>query len=177
LYDEYLRDSYDFAMDAISNKNWNEKLKQRYFRVSIFCGMAAIEAFVNNIADILSYTKMMCENEKAFLLDKKMILENDKFIISEQNEFHKIEDKIKFLLSKYVKDFDFGCNRCWSDFISLKRKRDFLIHSRSEEDDTKIIDYESIVKNGITSINKIMDYLCLGIKNKKLRTQIRDLRF
>ena len=177
MYDEYLKDSYDFATHAISKKNLDEKSKQRYFRVSIFCGMAAIEAFVNNIADILLYSKTMCDIEKAFLLDKKMILENDKFIISKQNEFHRIEHKIRFLLSKYVKDFDFSSRKCWSDFITFKRKRDTLMHSRLEEDETEIAEYESIVKNGITSINEIMNYLCLGIKSKELRKQIRDLKF
>jgi len=149
---------------------------RRYYRVSVFCAMSAIEAFVNYIGDAFAEAASLEPYEIAFLTDTQFAPVHGKFEVLETMEYHRLEDKLKFLIHKFVSDFDFEKMACWGRLIEFKKFRDSLTHPRQEEDETKLEDYKAITARGISSVIEIMNYLCSGIFKKPLRKKLLDLK-
>ena len=57
MFEEYLTDSNYFAVKATEIKEESEK--KRYYRVSVFCTMSAVEAFINYIGNTLEGSKIL----------------------------------------------------------------------------------------------------------------------
>ena len=105
---------------------------------SIVLAWASIESFVNNILDDFSALPdgIFELHERAFLLEKKLKLEDsgDKIgqFVLEGSEYHRIEDKIFFLVAKFsstnqtIKKGD----TLWGKFQEFKTIRDNLVHPR-----------------------------------------------
>jgi len=175
MFEEYLKDAHFFLTKAIDESEI--ELSQRYYRVSIFCELCAIESYVNYIAQPLELAEVMNTHETAFLLEKKVELIGDKFEIIDKMQFQKLEDKLRFLIIRFDKTFDFEKNPCWPRFMELKRKRDELTHPRHDKDDTSVSSYERISKNGLNAIIEIINRLSTAIFKRGLRKQILDLIF
>ncbi len=175
MFEEYLEDAQFFIEKASKEKDILKA--RRLFRVSILCIMNALESFINYVSQILESGKALPLYERAFLSDKKFGLIDGQFEIQEQWEFHRLEDKLRFLLNRFDKSYNFETNTSWCRFLELKRKRDELTHPREDYDDTEIEQYETITKNGINAIIEIMDNLCKGTFKKGLRQRIIDLKF
>jgi hypothetical protein len=173
MFEDYLEDSNYFTLKA--SKATSERDAKRYYRVAIFCAMSAVEAFINYIGDTLAQGKGFQLYEIAFLSDRKFDLLGGTFQILEQTEYHKLEGKLKFLICKFVPNFDFDHIPCWSRFCEFKKFRDTIIHPRQDEDEIDIAEYKSKIKIGFTSAIEIMNYLCKGIFNRPLRKKLLDL--
>jgi hypothetical protein len=173
MFEEYLEDSYHFALKA--RESSEEKDKRRYYRASVFCTISSMEAFINHIGDAFEKGNVFEPYEIALLNDKKFANDKGEFKILKQAEFHRTEDKLRFLMRKFVPRFDFNKEVTWSQFMDFKKFRDNLMHARQDEDVIKIIEYERKIKTGLASTIKIMDYLCKGIFKKPLRKKLTDL--
>ena len=73
---------------------------KRYFRASIFYAAGSIEAFANYLADTFNQGNSLTQFEIAFLLDKKIVFDNEKIEVKQRIEYHRIEDKLKILIKK-----------------------------------------------------------------------------
>lgn len=173
MFEDYLEDSYYFAEKA--NELSEEREIKRYYRASVFYAISAIEAFINYIGDIFARGEVFQPYEIAFLTDKKFSISGGNFEIIEQMEYHKLEDKIRFLICKFIPDFDFFHNPAWSRFLEFKKFRDAIIHPRQNENNIEIIEYKQNLTNGLSSIIEIMNSLCLGIFERPLRKKLIDL--
>jgi hypothetical protein len=173
LFEEYLEDSNYFAVEA--SKTVSEREAKRYYRVAVFCAMSAVEAFINYIGDTLSQGETLRSYEIAYLTDKKFDISGGTFQMLEQVEYHRIEDKLKFLICKFVPNFDFVSTPCWSRLLEFKKFRDYITHPRQDEDEIDITEYKKKIETGLSSAIEIMDYLCKGIFNRPLRKKILDL--
>lgn len=173
MFEEYLEDSNFFAVAA--SKTGSEREAKRYYRVAVFCAMSAVEAFINYIGDALAHGEIFQPYEIAYLNDKKFDVLGGAFQMLEQMEYHKIEDKLKFLIYKFVPDFDFASTACWSRLLEFKRFRDNITHPRQDEDEIDITEYKRKIETGLSSAIEIMNYLCKGIFNRPLRKKILDL--
>ena len=173
MFEEYLTDANYFAVKASEMKVENEK--KRYYRVSVFCVMGSVEAFINYFGDTLEISKILTSHEIAFLMDKKFDIAGGTFQVLNQKEYHKIEDKLRFLLHRFVPKFDFNRNPSWSNFVEFKRFRDKIIHPHQEEDDIAIAEYKKKISNGLSAAIEIMNHLCKGIFKRSLRKKILDL--
>ena len=91
-------------------------------------------------------------------------------------DYHKLEDKLRFLICKFLPDFDFAYNSCWSNLIEFKNFRDKITHPRHEEDEIDINEYKKKIETGLSAAIEIMNYLCKGIFNRPLRKKILDLK-
>ena len=111
----------------------------------------------------------------ALLIDKKFALRNGHFEILSQDEYHRIEDKLRYLICKFAPDFDIASNSAWPQFAEFKKFRDSITHPRNQDDEVPIKDYQRIIKSGLSSIITIMNYLSQGIFKKPLRKKLRDL--
>ena len=173
MFEEYLEDSNYFAKEA--SKAGSEREAKRYYRVAVFCTMSAVEAFINYIGDTLAQGETFQPYEIAYLTDKKFDVSGGTFQILEQIEYHRLEDKLKFLICKFVPDFDFFSTPCWSRLLEFKKFRDTITHPRQDEDEIDITEYKKKIETGLSSAIEIMNYLCKGIFRRPLRKKILDL--
>ena len=173
MFEEYLQDAHHFAMEA--EKAGNEREAKRYYRASVFYALGAIESFVNFVGDTFAKGDAFQPYEIAFLTDKKFGISDGEFTLIEQAEYHRFEDKLKFLVCKFIPDFDFDGNPAWSRCIEFKKFRDQLIHPRQDEDTLDVAEYRRKITTGVSSIIEIIDNLCKSIFGRGLRKQILEL--
>lgn len=172
MFEDYLIDCHYFFMEGL--KKSKEREAKRYLRASVFYAASSIEAFANYIADTFKKGNSLLPIEIAFLLDKKIALDIDRIEIKEIIEYHRLEDKLKIFLKKFVRNFDFQCKE-WSRFIEFKKFRDRLIHPKETDDEISINNYKKNIKNGLSSIIFIMNSISNGVFGKPLRNKLLDL--
>mgnify|MGYP001082970276 CR=1 FL=1 len=173
MFEDYLEDSNYFAVKA--SKESSEREIKRHYRVAIFCAMSAVEAFINYVGDTLIQGETLQPYEISFLTDKKFDAPGGTFQILEQTEYHRLEDKLRFLLSKFVPHFDFEHDPCWCRLLELKKFRDKITHPRQDEDEIDIAEYKKKIEIGLSAAIETMNNLCKGIFNRPLRKKILDL--
>lgn len=173
MFEEYLQDSYEFFDIANTAKKCSDDKKaKRYYRASVFYAAGAIEAFVNYLADSFAQANKLGPVEIAFLNDKTLTFDKGK--PKEKTEFHRLDEKLRLILNRFVSDFDYN-SQVWSRLMAFKLLRDSLVHPRQNEDETKTTQYHQQVADGLASVIEIMNHLCLGIFKKPLRRQLLDL--
>ena len=172
MFEDYLFDSYSFYKKAQKCKN--EREAKKYYRASIFYASSSIESFANYLADTFNQGESLSEFEIAFLLDKRLFFNHDKIEVEDKTEFHRVDDKLKILIKKFVEDFDFKCSD-WYKFKEFKKFRNRLVHPRESEDNIDLTDYRDHLKRGLTSIINLMNIISNGIFKKPLRKQLLDL--
>lgn len=176
MFEEYLQDAYEFFQIAQkAGKRSNAREARRYYRASVFYTAGAIEAFINYIADSFAKAASMSTHEIAFLNDKNLSFSSDKFKVIEKTEFHRLEDKLKFLIKRFVPGFDFHKNKDWSRLLEFKTFRDLLVHPRQIEDEMSITEYQKKLRTGIAGVIGVMNSISKGIYKKPLRNKILDL--
>jgi hypothetical protein len=173
MFEEYLQDASEFFEEA--KKATDVRIARRYYRAAIFYTSGAMEAFVNYIADTFEKGGTFTPHEIAFLTDKNLTFSQKKWELIEKTEYHKVEDKIRFLLKKFSPEFDFN-NQAWSSLMSLKDIRDSLIHPRNAEDETTANEYRKILSTGLHGVISTMNSVSVAIFKKPLRLQILDLK-
>lgn len=89
-------------------------------------------------------------------------------------EYHKLDDKLKILLRKFVPAFDFK-SEIWSNVMEFKNFRDSLVHPRQSEDEMSLSEYQTKVQRELSGILEIMNQVSLGLFKKPLRKQLLDL--
>jgi hypothetical protein len=174
MFEDYLQDSHHFlAIAERTAKEGDTREARRYFRASVFCAFGAMEAFVNYLADSFGKAKSIPPHEILFLMDSALVFSKNKGFI-EKTEFHRLEDKLRLLISKFVAGFDFD-SLSWNKFKEFKDLRDSLVHSRDVEDERDPLDYKTRVRSGLRSIIEIMNNIAEGMSGRPLRRQILDL--
>lgn len=176
MFEEYLQDSYEFLTKAQeTSKLLNDREAKRYYRASVFYAAGAMEAFLNYIADSFAKAESLTPHEIAFLNDKNLVFSIDKVKVVEKVEFHKLDDKLRLLLRKFVPSFDFKTNPSWSRLIEFKDLRDSLVHPRQTDDESDLAEYKKKVSTGMSAIIEIMNCISKGIFKRPLRKQLLDL--
>ncbi|MBN2267204.1 MAG: hypothetical protein JW725_02580 [Candidatus Babeliaceae bacterium] len=174
MFEEYLQDSFEFFEIAQhANSKADTRKARRYYRASVFYATGAMEAFINYIADGFANSQTLQPHEIAFLNDRAFTPKNGKLI--EQTRYYNVEDKLRFLISKFTPGFNFGTNPSWSKFTQFKSFRDSLVHPRQSEDEMEAIDYEKRVRSGLSGIIGLMNEVSKSIYNRPLRKQLLDL--
>jgi hypothetical protein len=175
MFEEYLQDAYEFFQTAKKfGEARDERAARRFYRAAVFYASGAIEAFVNYIADSFARAESLSPQEIAFLNDKKLSFSTDKFTLIERPEYHRLEDKLKLLIRKFVPNFNFN-SKSWSRTLEFKDFRDSLVHPRQSEDETSINEYEKKLRRGMAGTIEIMNLVSKGIFKKPLRKQLLDL--
>lgn len=186
MFEEYLEDAADF-FDKARKAGEKEKDREarRYYRAAVFYSASAMEAFVNYIADSfekaqtpssLSSTSLSLSTfEIAFINDKNLVFQADKLEVIVRTEYHRLEDKIRFLLKKFDPKFDFNKSPDWSRLMEFKSFRDSLVHPRKGEDDTSVQEYHKKVKAGLAGVIGVMNSVSEVIYKRPLRKKILDL--
>lgn len=173
MFEEYLTDARHFCDEASNARN--DQIARRHYRVAVFCTMSAVEAYVNYIADAQRLGGMLALHEIAFISDKKFGIAGGE--LAEQVEYHRLDDKLKFLLTKFVPDYEVISEPSWCRLMALKNLRDDITHPRQDEDEVSIQEYQTKIEQGLSSAIDIMDKLFQGVFDRGLRAKILELRY
>lgn len=173
MFEDYLEDAWYFASEA-KGCELNREAK-RYYRASVLFSIGALEAFINFIGDVMEKGEVFAPYEIAFLTDKKFGPDKGDFKVFKQSEFHRLEEKLEFLLLKFVPNFNFALEPSWSRLIMFKRFRDKITHPRNDEDEIEVTEYEKSILLGLSAVVDVMNSLSKGIFRKPLRQKIQDL--
>ena len=172
MFEEYLRDADCFFTRAEeAARKANEKDARSFYRASVFCTSSAIEAYVNYIGDSFAKAETLPPHEIAFLNDKVIYFSTDKGAALEKSEYHKLDDKLRVLMRRFVADFDFK-SASWSGLMDFKNFRNSLVHPRQVEDETPLADYRMKIRKGLGGIIGVMNSVSKGIYKKPLRRQL-----
>jgi len=175
MFEEYLQDADCFFTKAEeSARMGNENDARSFYRASVFCASSAIEAYVNYIGDSFAMAGTLPPHEIAFLNDRVICFSPDKGAVVEKPEFHKLDDKLRVLIRRFVANFDFKCT-AWNGLMDFKKFRNSLVHPRQIEDDTSLADYRIKIRRGLSGIIGVMNSISKGIYKKPLRRQLLDL--
>lgn len=173
MFEEYLQDAHNFFKKAVQTQG-NDGKARTYFRASIFCSSSAVEAFVNYHGDSFAKAEKLPAHEIAFLNDKAIYFSATKGITSEKIEYHKLDDKLRVLIRRFVSNYNFN-STVWNNLVDFKKLRDSLVHPRKFEDETDLIEYNERIKKGLNAIIEIMNIISKGIHGKPLRKKLLDL--
>jgi len=172
MFEEYLQDSYEFF--EIARKTKKDREARRYYRAAVFYATGAIEAFTNYIADSFAQAESLMPHEIAFLNDKSLIFDPRKGDLKEKVDYHKLDEKLRVLIKKFMPGFDFK-GIAWSSLMELKDFRDSLVHPRQSEDEKTTSEYQAKVRRGLAGVIEIINCLSIGIFKKSLRKKLLDL--
>jgi hypothetical protein len=174
VFEEYLQDAHHFMSiaDGLA-KDAKDREARRYYRASVFYASGAMEAFVNYIADSFAKAASLTSHETSFLNDKTLVFSAEKGL-TERPEFHRLDDKLRLLMRKFVPGFEFQ-NPAWMKFMQFKVFRDSLVHPREMDDNTPLDEYRNKVHAGLKAIIEIMNVSSKGIFKQPLRRQLLDL--
>ncbi len=174
MFEEYLQDSYEFlTIAARLAADSSDREARRYYRGAVFYAAGAIEAFINYLADSFAKAGSLSDHETSFLNDRVLVFSVDKGL-HERGKYNSLDDKIKFLLRRFVSDFDFRSPR-WVRFTEFKSFRDALVHPRQAEDETPLKDYDLKVRAGLKAVIEIMNQVSEDVLRKPLRRKLLDL--
>lgn len=173
MFEEYLQDAHCFLEIAKTASDSREA--RRNYRASAFYVAGAIEAFVNYVAQSFAEAGKLNPNEIAFLNDKVLTFSPEKVQVIEKLEFHRIEDKLKVLIRRFLPKVDLGKKTWWGELQKFKDFRDSLVHPRKSDDETPISEYEQKVSSGLKATIQAMNEISKGIYKKPLRKKLLDL--
>ncbi len=174
MFEDYLEDADTLATMAAQANTEREVLC--LYRASVFHTCGALESFVNYIGETFAAGGTLPPFELAFMLDKKFAIVGGGGVITETTEFHRLEDKIRFLLTKFCPLYAFSSEPSWSQFQELKTLRDSITHPKSSEEQLTPPEFERSVKRGLGAAIVIIDTLCRGIFRRPLRKRLLDLK-
>jgi len=173
MFEEYLQDAYEFL--AIAENSKEDRGARRYYRAATFYTAGAIESFLNYVAESFAHAQNLTPHEIAFLTDKNLSFSPDKLKVVEKIEYHKIEDKLKVLIRRFLPTLDLGKTSWWSELQEFKDFRDSLVHPRKSEDETDVATYHEKVTSGLRATIQGMNEISKGIFKRPIRKQLLDL--
>ncbi len=174
MFSEYLRTASDFLEAA--EQEAEEARAKRQFQAAILFTASAVESFVNYIGDTLAKSKNTPLHEAAFLTDRELDISKGKFAISQRSKYYRLEDKLKYLVYKFCKNYSIEKAPEWPKFLEFKRFRDELVHPKRDEDDRSLKEYKNQTIQGLEASITIMNEVCIGVFSKPLRKKVLDLR-
>lgn len=130
-YIEVLLSFSKWCVEKIKNKKYDPPGQEALSISVIKVSWSALEAFINHIASLAKYARGLKPHEKAFLNEKKMMVDDDGEF-REFKEYASTTKKYLFLLYRFspVKNRKFRKTRLWDDIKKAEIIRDSLIHPK-----------------------------------------------
>jgi hypothetical protein len=176
MFEEYLQDAHELfcAGDDAANK-FKEREAKRYFRAAVFYTASAMEAFLNYIGDSFNKAERLSSHERAFLNDNQLVFDPIKGSVITQTRYYGIDDKLKFLIHKFIPKYNIGKSKAWANFIDFKDLRDSLVHPRQVDDEIEIKEYREKLLMGMFGTITLMNDISKGVFKRPLRKKVLDL--
>jgi hypothetical protein len=163
-YREYLRDAEEFYERGCESLKSDVKADtRRCFTASVLLSFISLESFINNMMEGFAELKEIFSiHEIGFLKELSVQLENSgkfagEFIITNKQEYKRLEDKILFLIAKFSDGprIDKG-SQLWQNFMICKDIRDKLAHPRENKEIELSSEDTKLVIDTITDVIKLV---------------------
>ena len=106
--------------------------QQRYLRASLTHVFFFLEAQLNYLAGHFSGSTGFDLLERSLLSERDVRLDNGKFVLTDNDKFFRIEDRIEFLLYRFSADPNKTKGHWFSDLKSSINVRNRLVHPKKE---------------------------------------------
>jgi hypothetical protein len=143
------------------SKRFLEKAKEQsvnqgipYLHASLLLSISSLEAFVNSIADEFKDANSISIYERAFLLEKEIVLKHGKFEMDKRLKMSRLLERIEFLFRKF--DYSKLDKRhvWWQNLNDGIVLRNSLVHPK-ENSDISIKQIESTLKAVLECIDRL----------------------
>lgn len=147
----------------IAKETGDLSAKKAYLHASLLISISSLEAFINGIASDFRNASGLSLYEKAFLEEKKIILKDGEFSITEQLKMSRLIERIEFLFKKFDKVRIDKRSKWWQNLkegISLRNK---IVHPKEYHEIQ-----EKQIEATLTAVIECINKLFLAIYKKKL---------
>jgi hypothetical protein len=132
-FDEFssrlLEESKRFLEKAIQDKT--KEGEEAYLHSSLVLGFAALEAYVNGIADELLVDAGTPVMDRGILSEREVGLVDGQFrVLPDRLKIYRLEDRIQFLYRKYTKRAVDKNTEWWKEILSGIHLRNQLVHPK-----------------------------------------------
>lgn len=174
MFEDYLTDA-SYFIESAKSTTIDSRTKVRDYRVSIFLISSALEAFINYLGETFKDSQNLSLHERDFINDLQTEVNPKTAMLDKKEKFQALDNKIKFLISKFSIQLDMAITPEWSHFKDFKSFRDSLVHPREQASEFTEQDYRKHAERGLKSAIFIIDKLLSGIFDRNLRPQVLDL--
>jgi len=137
--------------------------KDAFLHASLLLAISSLEAYVNGIADDFKDADSLTLHEKGFLLEKKISLENGKFILKPILKMSRLIERIEFLFKKFDSAKLDKTSTWWGNLKIGISLRNSLVHPKEF---TQIS--ETQIKSTLFAVIECVNNLFLAIYRSKL---------
>ncbi len=165
-YIKVLLNSADWYLEKINNKDYDGIDKEALVVSAIINSWSALEAFINYIASVAKYARILSEHERAFLNEMKLrIDDNGQFI--ECREYYPTATKILFLLNRFssISSKNFKQTKLWENVRISEDLRNNLIHPKES------LSSASLNKGKAKLVNETVKEAIKYLNNKTLKAK------
>ncbi|MFN0157086.1 MAG: hypothetical protein ACKVRP_03320 [Bacteroidota bacterium] len=160
-----LFDDVDFFLLEAEKNETNLQSRQRYLRVSVLCAWAAFEGWINKTCyDFAITDKSLGICERAFLLEKRVLLDKGEFAVGNADKYESTEAKFEFLLRRFGRLKLDKSTTQWLRYETAKKLRDSIVHPK--RDRTTELEIE-VVKQAVDSMKSYINLMSKKIYDRK----------
>jgi len=131
----------DYARDVIESSKWFLQLangaadirqKQALLRASLLSGFSFLECQVYQVCDHFAGNSAFEIQERALISERAVELKNGRFRLSSRTQYSRLEDKIEFLMTRFMADPPYGARPWNSNLSNALKRRNSIAHPKDE---------------------------------------------
>lgn len=104
---------------------------EAFLHAALNLSFCSLEAHINSIAEDFLTREELSTNEQALLKERRVELKDGKFVVTEQLQMYRLEDRILFLCNRFSRDPQIKISEAyWSQFKEALRLRNALTHPK-----------------------------------------------
>ena len=146
--------------------------KEAFLHAALNLGFCALEVHVNAIAEDFLTLSHLTPHERSILSEKRVDIEHGQFVLKDQLQLYRLEDRVLFLCSRFSKSRPLDRNAAyWGQFKTALKLRNSLTHARAPAVIT-----ESSVETALSAILQLLDVVYRRIYRKKYPGRHRGLQ-
>jgi len=140
-----------------------QQAKNANLHSSLLLSISSLEAFINGIAEDMKEASFLNLLEKAFLLEKEVLLKNGKFKIGPQFKMSRLLERVELLFTKFGASKLDKRSSWWQKLNEGITLRNNLVHAK-ESTEISEVQIEDTLRAVLSCINNLF----LAVYNKGL---------
>jgi len=140
-----------------------EDVKQTLQRAALLHACSFLEAHLNYMADHFQDSPMFTLHERGLLLEKEVVFEKGKYVLSTKLKISRVQDKIDLLLAKCANDPEAAKDGWYAALMQALNMRNSLVHPKEAR---TLVD--SDVKSALAAVLMAADTLYNAVFKKRL---------
>jgi len=131
----------DYARSVFESAKWflkqakdstDERLRQGHLRAAVLSGSSFLECQVYQICDHFAGNSAFEVQERALMAERAIELRSGKFRLSSRTQFSRLEDKIEFLMTRFMADPPYETRSWKAPLANAFARRNSIAHPKGE---------------------------------------------